>query len=89
MLEEVWEAAWGPWGLAAAVLILMPGGRKMARTAVKEVIRAGMTVSENVKDLVAEIKEEASDVVAEVKAERQQNQHRDKQEKATAHRAHE
>lgn len=87
MLEEVWEAALGPWGIAAAVLLLMPGGRKLTRTVTKEVIRAGMTVTDNVKDLLAEAKEEASDVVAEVRAERKQN-NRGK-EASHSHKAHE
>lgn len=73
MIEEVAKLATSRWGLAAAVLIAMPGGRKMLRTVAKEAVRAGLTVTENVKDLVAEIQEEASDVVAEVKAERAGN----------------
>jgi len=73
MFEEILEVAMGPWGIAAAVLLLLPGSRKMARTVTKEVIRAGMTVGDNVKDMLSEVKEEASDVVAEVRAERQQN----------------
>jgi len=90
MFEEIFEAAWGPWGIAAAVLLLMPGSRKMARTVAKEVIRAGLTVADNAKDLLAEVKEEASDVVAEVRAERQGNS---KEKEATpagrSHKAHE
>ena len=74
MLEELWELATGRWGLAALVLIALPGGRKALRTVAKEAIRAGLTVSEGAKDLYAEIKEEAADVVAEVQAERK-NQH--------------
>jgi hypothetical protein len=85
MLEEVMETALGPWGIAAAVLLLLPGSRKMARTVTKEVIRAGMTVTDNVKDLLAEVKEEASDVVAEVRAERKGTA----KEKTAAHKAHE
>ncbi len=85
MLEEVMETALGPWGIAAAVLLLLPGSRKMARTVTKEVIRAGMTVTDNVKDLLAEAKEEASDVVAEVRAERKGTA----KEKAAAHKSHE
>jgi hypothetical protein len=84
MLEEIWEAATGKWGLAAIVLLALPGGRKFARTVAKEAVKAGMTITENVKDLVAEIKEEASDVVAEVKAERKQVSS-DKHEKHAAH----
>lgn len=83
MLEEIWGAVSGKWGIAAVVLLAMPGGRKMVRTVAKEAVKAGMTVSEGVKDLVAEIKEEASDVVAEVKAERKNS------DKQHAHKAHE
>jgi hypothetical protein len=70
MWEEVMEVALGPWGLAAFVVLAMPGGRQMIRTVAKEIAKAGISVGEGVKDLAAEIKEEASDVVAEVKAER-------------------
>lgn len=69
-MEKIIELATSKWGLAAIVLFAMPGGRKMLRSAAKEAVKAGLTVSESVKDMVAEIKEEASDVVAEVKAER-------------------
>jgi hypothetical protein len=90
MLEEIMEAAMGPWGIAAAVLLLMPGSRKMARTVTKEVIRAGMTVTDNVKDLLAEVKEEASDVVAEVRAERQSGTTtKAAKETAHSHKSHE
>ncbi|MCA9804324.1 MAG: DUF5132 domain-containing protein [Cyanobacteria bacterium HKST-UBA02] len=78
MLEEITKLASSRWGLAAVVLLAMPGGRKMLRTVAKEAVRAGLTVSENVKDLVAEIQEEASDVVAEVKAERAGNTSKEK-----------
>jgi len=54
------------------------------KTVAKEAVRAGLTISEGVKDLAAEIKEEASDVVAEVKAERKQSQH-EKQVVSKAH----
>lgn len=70
MFKDIAELVTSKWGLAAIVLLAMPGGRKLLRSAAKEAIRAGITISEGVKDLAAEIKEEASDVVAEVKAER-------------------
>jgi hypothetical protein len=69
MFEELLETA-GPWGIAAAALLILPGGRKFMRSAAKEVVRFGITASEHMKEVVAEVKEEASDVVAEVKAER-------------------
>jgi len=72
MFEDLFEAATGRWGLVALVLLVMPGGRKFLRTAAKETIRAGLTVSDRVKELVAEVREEASDVVAEVQAERKE-----------------
>jgi hypothetical protein len=74
MFKDIWEAVTGRWGLAALVLVTLPGGRKMLKSVAKEAVRAGLTISEGVKDLAAEIKEEASDVVAEVKAERKQSQ---------------
>ncbi len=85
MLEEIWGLATSRWGLAAALLLAMPGGRKLLRSVAKETIRAGMTVSESVKDIAAEIKEEASDVVAEVKAERAEKLQHNKHEKADKH----
>jgi hypothetical protein len=79
MLEKLWEAVTGRWGLAAVVLLAIPDGRKALKSVAKEAIRAGLIVSEGAKDLIAEVKEEASDMVAEVKAERKQNQHDNKQ----------
>ncbi len=73
MFEEIGKALTGRWGIAAAILLFMPGSRKFARAAAKEVIRAGLTVGDHAKDLLAEVKEEAGDVVAEVKAERGDN----------------
>lgn len=73
MFEELLEVATGRWGLLALAVVLLPGGRKFIRTAAKEVIRAGIVVTDKAKDMVAEIKEEASDVVAEVRAERGEN----------------
>lgn len=74
MLDKLWEAVTGRWGLAAVVLLAIPDGRKALKSVAKEAIRAGLIVSEGAKDLMAEVKEEASDMVAEVKAERKQNQ---------------
>ena len=74
MFEKIWESAWGKWGLAAGLWIAMPGGRKMVRSVLKEVVKVGLTASESIKEVVAEIKEEAEDVVAEIKAERAQTE---------------
>ncbi len=74
MFGKIWEAATGPWGLAAVVLLAIPDGRKAVKSVAKEAIRAGLVLSESAKDLLAEVKEEASDMVAEVKAERKQNE---------------
>jgi hypothetical protein len=59
-----------PWTLAAILLLGTSGGRKLVKTASKEVIRAGLVASDKIKELVAEVKEEADDLVAEVQAER-------------------
>lgn len=69
-MEDILKALGGKWGLLAVAAVALPGGRKLLRSAAKEVIRAGLVVTENVKELAGEIKEEANDVVAEVKAER-------------------
>ena len=73
MFEKLWETVSGRWGLAAIVLLAIPDGRKALKSVAKEAIRAGLTISESAKDLIAEVKEEASDMVAEVKAERKQS----------------
>lgn len=64
------DAIKSPWVLAAALLLGTNGGRKLLKTAGKEAIRAGLVVSDKVKEIVSEIKEEADDLVAEVQAER-------------------
>ncbi len=78
MLEKLWEAVTGRWGLAALVLLAIPDGRKALKSVAKEAVRAGLIVSEGAKDLIAEVREEASDMVAEVKAERKQTHHDNK-----------
>lgn len=70
MFGKVWQTVTGPWGLAAAVLLAMPEGRKALKSVAKDAVRVGLAFSEGAKDLIAEAKEEASDMVAEVKAER-------------------
>ena len=74
MLDKIFESTLGKWSIGAALVLAMPGGRKMVRQALKEVVKVGLTASESVQDLVNEIKEEASDVVAEIKAERAQSE---------------
>ncbi len=64
------EALKSPWAIAALLLFGTNGGRKLLKSASKEVVRAGLVVSDKVKEIVAEVKEEADDLVAEVQAER-------------------
>jgi hypothetical protein len=62
----------GPWGIAAIALIgatATDGGRKLLRSAAKNVIRAGFYVKEKSSGLVGEVKEQLADVVAEIKTE--------------------
>lgn len=59
-----------PWAIAAVLLFGTEGGRKLLKTAGKEAVKAGLIVSDKVKEIVAEVKEEADDLVAEVQAER-------------------
>lgn len=59
-----------PWTIAAVLLLGTNSGRKMLKSASKEVIKVGLTVSDKVKEIVAEVKEEADDLVAEVQEER-------------------
>ncbi len=70
MFEEIVESVASPWTFVAAAILITRGGRKLLRAAGKEAIRAGLVVSDRLKEVVAEVKEEANDVVAEVKAER-------------------
>jgi hypothetical protein len=83
MLDKLLDVITGRWGIAALVLLAIPDGRKALKSAAKEAVRAGLIVSEGLKDMVAEVKEEASDMVAEVKAERKQQG----QEKHVAHKS--
>jgi len=71
-MEELLERIGGPWVVVAAVLVATNGGRKLLRSATKEAIRVGLTASDRVKEIVAEVREEAGDLVAEVKAERKE-----------------
>lgn len=64
------DALKSPWTIAAVLLLGTNTGRKILKTASKEVIRTGLLVSDKVKEVVAEVKEEADDLVAEVQAER-------------------
>lgn len=64
------DALKSPWTILALLLFGTNTGRKMLKTASKEVIRTGLVVSDKVKEIVAEVKEEADDLVAEVQAER-------------------
>lgn len=72
MIEELFEVLTGRWGIAALALFAFPTGRKFLRSAAKGVIRVGITATDQVKGMVAEVQEEASDLMAEVQAERQQ-----------------
>lgn len=75
----VWkEALKSPWAIAAVLLVGTNGGRKLLKSASKEVIKVGLGVSDKVKEIVAEVKEEADDLVAEVQEERK-TQAKDKQ----------
>jgi hypothetical protein len=70
MWSELKEAVKSPWLLAGFLILGTQGGRKLVRNATKEAVRAGLVVSDKVKEIVAEVKEEADDLVAEVQAER-------------------
>ena len=59
-----------PWMFAAVMLFGTNGGRKLIKSASKEVLKVGLVISERVKAIAAEVKEEASELVAEVQSER-------------------
>ena len=71
MFEELLEIAGSSWGLLGlgAVLLITGPGRKCARGAVKQVIKAGMIVSDATREFIAEIKEQGCDLLAEAKTE--------------------
>ena len=70
MFEEILEMLTGRWGIAALLLFGFPGGRKLTRRLAKGVVRAGITATEQVKGLVAEVREDVGDMMAEVKSEK-------------------
>ncbi|HEY9682072.1 MAG TPA: hypothetical protein V6C86_10880 [Oculatellaceae cyanobacterium] len=70
MFETILKGLSGRWGMLALVLALTPTGRKLTKTAVKELVRAGVTASEKIKELTDEIKEEGYEIIAEIKEER-------------------
>lgn len=70
MFESIWKGLSGRWGMLALVLALTPTGRKITKTAVKEIVRAGVTAGEKIKELTDEIREESNDIIAEIKEER-------------------
>lgn len=65
--------------VAALGLLAIPGVRRQLRPVAKAAIRTGLTVTDQVKTIVAEAREQTSDLVAEARAEReeqmQQQQH--------------
>src|SRR5262249_33164618 len=56
--------------LAALALLAVPGVRRQLRPLARAAIRAGLAVTDQVKELIAETREQASDLVAEARAER-------------------
>lgn len=73
MFADLKDAFRSPWALVGLLLVGTNGGRKLLKSASKEVVRAGLVVSDKMKEIVAEVKEEADDLVAEVQAERKEN----------------
>lgn len=70
MLDKILQGLSGRWGLLVLAFALTPTGRKVARAAAKEVIKAGVIAGEKVKELTQEIREEGGDLIAELKEER-------------------
>ena len=70
MFENIWKGLTGRWGILALIIATTPTGRKIAKTAVKELVRAGVTAGEKVKEITAELREEGSDIIAELRDER-------------------
>lgn len=58
MLEDLWARAKGPVGAGLLVMLLLPGGRKAARGALKALTRAGLQVCDYVQEIRDEIQQE-------------------------------
>lgn len=71
-MANIFRGIGGNWGLLALALVLTPTGRKVARVAAREAVRAGIVASEKIKELADELKEEGSDMIAELRDERAQ-----------------
>lgn len=70
MFENILKGLRGPWGVLAILVAATPTGRKYAKLAAREIVRAGIVATEKVKEVAAEIKEEGADIVAELQEER-------------------
>ena len=70
MFDNILKGLSGRWGILALLVALTQTGRKFAKAAAREAIRAGIVATDKVKEIAAEIKEEGSDMVAEVREER-------------------
>jgi hypothetical protein len=70
MFETIFRGLTGRWGILALLVAMTPTGRKFAKAAAREAIRAGIVATDKVKEIAAEIKEESGDIVAELREER-------------------
>ncbi len=70
MFETIFKGLTGRWGILALLVAMTPTGRKFAKAAAREAIRAGIVATDKVKEIAAEIKEESGDIVAELREER-------------------
>jgi hypothetical protein len=70
MFETIWKGLTGRWGMLALIIAATPTGRKLAKTAVKELVRAGVNAGEKVKEITSELREEGSDIIAELREEK-------------------
>ena len=62
MFEAIWKGLSGRWGILALLVVASPTGRKFAKTAAKEIVRATIIAGEKVKELTAEIREEGGEL---------------------------
>jgi hypothetical protein len=70
MFESIFKGLTGRWGILALLVAMTPTGRKFAKAAAREAIRAGIVATDKVKEIAAELKEEGGDIVAELREER-------------------
>jgi hypothetical protein len=64
MFKSLRTVALNPWGIAAILLVALPPGRKILRKAAKVIALASLSVADELKDIVGEVREESEKKMA-------------------------